>query len=91
MMEWHITAGDNSELSNACQRVIDIGETIKVVNFRELYEDTKTNATFMLEFMTEYHPTTAEKEADKIKGLLPFKKLSVAVEIEALQKDGYFQ
>jgi len=91
MMEWHITAGDNFELSNACQRVIEVGSTIQTPNFSTLYGETKTNALDMMEFMTEYHPTQEQEKSDKLKGLLPFKPLCVAEEIEALQKDGYFQ
>jgi hypothetical protein len=91
MMEWEEAAGDNDSLSNACQRVIEVGATITTPFFSEIYGETKTNALHMLNFLTEYRPTPLELAADKIKGLLPFKPLCVADEIESLQKDGYFQ
>jgi|LSQX01.2.fsa_nt_gb hypothetical protein len=91
VMEWEEAAGDNDSLSNACQRVIEVGATISTPHFSAIYFETKTNAMQMLEFLTEYHPSPSELAADKVKGLLPFKPLCVADEIEALQKDGYFK
>jgi hypothetical protein len=89
--EYHFAFLEVEAISNAYLRVIQIGDTITTTNFVKQYQRFSRHAYLdLLDIFAEEPVTLQEIQEGKQKALINHKPFSSAEEIEALQKDGYF-
>lgn len=91
--EYHLEFCEDSVLSNAYLRVIQVADTITTTNFVKCWQEEgggKQDYLNILEFMAENPLTPQQIQMESLKGLINEKPLADAYLIEALQKDGYF-
>ena len=91
--EYHLAFSEDSALSNAYLRVIQVADTITTTNFVKCWKKEfggKYDYVNMLDFIAENPMTPQQIQTERLKGFIKEKPLPDAYLIKALQKDGYF-
>ena len=89
--EYHLAFAEVEAISNAYLRVIQVGDTITTTNFVQRYQGFSKKAYLIfLDFLAEHPRTPEEYQSYRRFGFINHKPLASYLEIEALQKDGYF-
>ena len=78
------------QMSNTIDRVVQVGATITTPKFAALYPLVMEEANYWKKVASTYHPPE-QLAADRAKGNIAEKPLSVEFILESLQEDGYFQ
>ena len=92
--EYHLAFCEDTAISNAYLRVIQVADTITSTNFVKCWQEEwggKQDYLNILDYMAENPLTPQQIQAESLKGLINEKPLPDADLIEALQKDGYFE
>lgn len=89
--EYHLEFCEETALSNAFLRIIQVGDTITTTNFVKSWQDVgaRQNHLDILDHMAEAPLTPQQIQEERLKGLINGKPLLSAFLIEALQKDGH--
>ena len=82
---------EDSSISNAYLRVLQVGDTIMTTNFVSEYQgSSRESILWLLDDLAENPMTEQEIQAEKHKAFIKYKPLPHGKMIDALQKDGYF-
>ena len=90
--EYHLAFCEDSAISNAYLRVIQVGDTITTPNFVKCWQERggKQDYLDILDHIAERPLSPQQIQAERQKGFINEKPLPDAYLIEALLKDGYF-
>lgn len=89
-VEYDIDFTQRNNISNSVSRALAVGRTITTIHFAEVFPEYEEDLLSLLDEVKENPLSGTALDIEQAKGHLKHHKFLARKELEALQKDGYF-